>query len=224
MAVPTVTVHYAQSLDGRIATRTGDSRWLSSDGSLQLAHELRAANDAVMVGVGTVIADDPQLTVRHVAGNSPLRVVADSTLRLPLGALLVTEDPSLTLIATTRRASPDVAARLDSLGVEISVLPDTLTGRVDLPELLAALGERGIASVLVEGGRELITSFLREGLADRLVVCIAPRIIGAGVDAVGDLGVGMLSEAITFKSVDIKQIDGDVIVDGQLEPSPARTQ
>lgn len=223
MTLPKVTVHYAQSLDGRIATRTGDSRWISSEGSLQLAHELRASHDAVMVGVGTVIADDPQLTVRHVAGTSPLRVVADSTLRLPLKATLLSEDPSLTLVATTSRANSDVASELKSLGASVLVLSETLEGRVDLSELLAVLGHRGIESVLVEGGRELITSFLREGLADRLVVCIAPRIIGAGVDAVGDLGVGLLSEAITFKSVDIKQIDGDVIFDGHLEPSTART-
>lgn len=223
MNLPIVTVHYAQSLDGRIATRTGDSRWISSQGSLQLAHELRASHDAVMVGVGTVIADDPQLTVRHVEGKSPLRVVTDSTLRLPLRATLLSEDPSLTLVATTTRANSVVAAELKSMGASVVVLSESLEGRVDLRELLGTLGHRGIESILVEGGRDLITSFLREGLAARLVVCVAPRIIGSGVDAVGDLGVGFLSQAITFKSVDIRQIDGDVIFDGELEPSPART-
>lgn len=221
-AYPHVTVHYAQSIDGRIATRTGDSRWLSSEASLELAHELRAAHDAVLVGVGTVVADNPQLTVRRVSGTSPVRVVVDSTLRLPMNSNLLSDSESETIVATTARASEERAAILKGKGVQVLVVREDEEGRVELDEVFSALGSRGVESVLVEGGRELITSILRRRLADRLVVCIAPRIIGSGIDAVGDLGVGILNEAVSFNEVTFKQIGEDIIFDGYVEKSAER--
>src|SRR5205807_4050437 len=113
-----VTVHYAQTIDGRIASRTGDSRWVSGEGSLRLAHELRAAHDAVLVGIGTVLADDPKLTVRLVQGDSPVRVVVDSRLRVPLEANLFADD-ARTIVATTPLASEERAAAIRARGAEV---------------------------------------------------------------------------------------------------------
>src|SRR5204863_3882022 len=113
---PLVTVHYAQTIDGRIASRTGDSRWVSGEGSLRLAHELRAAHDAVLVGIGTVVADDPQLTVRLVSGRSPVRVIVDSQLRIPLEANVLTTKDARTIVATTSVASEDHAAAIRARG------------------------------------------------------------------------------------------------------------
>src|ERR687884_68422 len=167
MRAPRVTVHYAQSLDGRIATCTGDSQWIGGPASLKLAHQLRADHAAVLVGVGTVLADNPRLTVRLVEGPSPRRIVVDSPLR----------------------------------------------------RLLACLAaEHGVDSVLIEGGGGVITSALRQGVVDRLVVCIAARLIGSGVAAVGDLGVTRLQEAPSFRTARFTPLEKDVIFDGELAP------
>ena len=127
-----VTVHYAQSLDGRLATRTGDSQWIGGAASLRLAHQLRAEHAAVLVGVGTVLADNPRLTVRLVEGPSPRRIVVDSTLRMPLDCHLLTDGAAPTVVATTERASAARVAELRSGGVEVLTLSPDPRGRVDL--------------------------------------------------------------------------------------------
>lgn len=216
--LPFVTIHYAQSLDGRIATRSGHSQWISGQPSLQLAHQLRAAHDAIMVGLGTVIADDPRLTVRLDQDGlpTPLRVVADSRLRLPAAARLLTDGAAPTLIATTGRAPADRARELQALGAEVMVTNEDACGRVDLWDLLRRLSERGVRSVLIEGGGALITSALRQRLARRLVICIAPKLIGSGVEAIGDLSVARLNEALTFAHVRFSLVGEDMIFDGRL--------
>jgi riboflavin-specific deaminase-like protein len=221
---PAVTIHYAQTLDGRIATRTGNSQWISGDGSLGFAHQLRADHDAVMVGVGTVLADNPRLTVRLVPGRSPLRVVADSGLRVPADAHLLSDGAAPTLIATTERAP---CARIDELrrtGVSVAVLRSDEDGRTDLDDLLTHLAESGVRSLLVEGGGALITSFFRRCLVDRLVVCIAPKVLGTGIDAVGDLDICHLSDALTFTTAQFIPIGEDVLFDGTLSAGTSRTR
>jgi diaminohydroxyphosphoribosylaminopyrimidine deaminase / 5-amino-6-(5-phosphoribosylamino)uracil reductase len=214
---PTVTVHYAQSLDGRIATKTRQSQWLSGQESLVFAHQLRADHDAVLVGIGTVLADDPGLTVRLAEGRSPLRVVVDSHQRIPMASRLLTDRASRTIVATTESASPASVEAIEALGAEVLIVPGGADGRVDLAALLAELGKSGVRSVLVEGGRDIITSFLRLSLVDRLVVCIAPKIVGAGTDAVGDLGIDNLSRALTFGESRFTPLGRDMIFDGVLE-------
>ena len=152
-----VTVHYAQSLDGRLATRTGDSQWIGGAASLRLAHQLRAEHAAVLVGVGTVLADNPRLTVRLVEGPSPRRIVVDSTLRLPLDCHLLTDGAAPTLVATTERASPAHVDALRSGGVDVLTFSANPRGRVDLRRLFERLE---LDSVLIEGGGEVITSAL----------------------------------------------------------------
>jgi len=214
---PLVTVHYAQTLDGRLATRTGDSQWISGEPSLVLAHRLRVLHAAVLVGAGTVMADDPRLTARLVEGPSPTRVVVDSTLRLPLAAKLVNDGAAPTILATTGQATEARRRAFRERGAEVLVLPSTAAGRVDLGALLEELGRRGIASVLVEGGAQLITAMLHERRVRRLVVSIAPMVLGSGIEAVGELDIVRLRDALAFRRASFSQLGDDVIFDGELE-------
>lgn len=216
--LPFVTVKYAQTLDGRTATATGDSQWISGPDSLRLAHQLRAEHDAILVGIGTVLADDPQLNVRLVSGRDPLRVVVDSRLRTPLTARVLANGAARhTLIATTVHADRPRLQEVERLGAQIVVLPTFAdTGRVDLALLLGQLKRRGVASVLVEGGSRIITSLLAQKLVDRLVVAIAPKLIGSGTDAIGDLGIRRLAGALTFSAFDTRRLGDDIIFDGRI--------
>lgn len=216
--LPFVTVKFAQTLDGRIATTTGDSRWISGPGALKFAHKLRMEHDAIMVGIGTVLADDPRLTVRLIEGRDPLRVVVDSRLRIPLTAqVLKSAVVSNTIIATTDAADARRVERLRRHGATVLVLP---SGKnpvgVDLKKLLRQLGKRRIGSILVEGGSGIITSLLAARLVDRLVVVTAPRILGRGIEAIGDLGITRLSNAIRFTSVKTQRIGPDIVFDGRI--------
>lgn len=219
---PQITIAFAQTLDGRLATRAGSSQWISGPESLRLSHALRASHDAVMVGVGTVLADDPRLTVRLATGRDPLRVVVDSTLRTPPTAAVLAEDAaSGTLLAVTDSADPARVAAMRALGATmLCVAPDD-GGRVALPALLTALHGRGVATLLVEGGARLITGLLRARLADRLVVTVAPKLLGAGIDAVGDLGIGALADAIRLDPVTTERYGMDLVLDGRVVYSEA---
>ncbi len=215
---PTVTVSYAQTLDGRLATSSGSSQWISCPDSLFFAHELRASHDAVIVGAGTVLKDDPRLTVRRAPGEDPLRVVADSALRTPLtAAVLAGAAAQGTVLAVTGRAPERRCEEATSLGATVLRLPESTEGRVDLVSLLRALGGMGVASALVEGGAGLITGFLRAKLVDRLTVCVAPKVLGAGIEAVGDLGVRELSESLRLTETAVLPYGVDVILDSRVE-------
>jgi GTP cyclohydrolase II len=206
---PYVVLKYAQTLDGRIATGSGDSKWISGEEERALSHALRAACDAVLVGVGTVLRDDCRLNVRMVPGASPLRVVLDSTLRTPSTAQVFDGDAP-TVFLTTERAAEDDRKRVREAGAGIRVLPAG-RGGVDLPAALRQLRDEGVRSVLVEGGAQVITSMLGAGLADRIVVGTAPRIIGAGTEAVGDLGVARVTEGIVLRNRSVHLTADDVV-------------
>jgi riboflavin-specific deaminase-like protein len=214
--LPWVTIKYAQTLDGRIATRTGESQWISSADSLVYAHELRASHDAILVGAGTVLQDNPRLTVRLVEGRNPRRVVVDSLLRTPLATKLL-DPPTEALFAATAAANPDRRAALEALGAEVLVVPAQPDGRVALHALLVALAARGVRSVLVEGGAAIITALLRDRLAHRLVVCVAPKVLGQGVEGVGDLGISRLGEALTFRDARFWPCGADMLFEGDVE-------
>ena len=188
---PCVTLSYAQSLDGSIAGCTGETLGISGGPALDFTHRLRAMHDAILVGVNTVLVDDPRLTVRRVAGPSPRPIVVDSQLRTPLDSRLVRRREAATIIAATEGACLEKAARLQASGAEVWFLPKTASGRVDLAALFTRLGAQGVASVMVEGGASIITSILGSDLADQLVVTVAPCLVG-GVRAVGSLdGAGV---------------------------------
>ncbi len=214
---PFVTAKYAMSLDGKIATATGASRWITGTESRRRAHQLRQTCDAVMVGIGTALADDPQLTARDEADRplerQPLRVVVDSAARLPVESAML-GSPGATIVAAAG-ASEGRARRLTAAGAEVLSLPAG-DGRVDVRELLCVLGRRGITSVLVEGGGVLLASLLHGGLVDKVAAFVAPVIIG-GRDApspVEGIGAKAMAEALRLERVSVEQLDGDVLVTG----------
>jgi GTP cyclohydrolase II len=214
-ARPYVVLKFAQTLDGRIATRTGDSKWISGEPERRASHALRAACDAVLVGINTVLADDPQLTVRLVPGASPLRIVLDSTLRIP-DASQILGDAAPTLIITTDRSSPERRRDLRERAVGVQVVEPAPPWGVDLAATLTHLRQAGIRSLLVEGGAAVITSFLRQRLVDRIVVGIAPRILGAGTDAVGDLSVARVSDGLRLTGRSVHRLGDDVVLAGDV--------
>lgn len=213
-----MTVSYAQTLDGRLATASGSSQWISSPESLRFAHALRAKHEAIMVGAGTACKDDPRLTVRLVSGKDPLRIVVDSTLRTPLTAAMLANGAAAgTVLAVTRHAPADRCAEACSLGATVLRLPANAEDRVDLYVLLSELHVLGVRSVLVEGGAALITSLLCDRLVDRLAVCIAPKILGSGIEAVGDLGICDLADSLTLTDTSIIPHGVDIILDSRVE-------
>ncbi len=207
---PYVVLKYAQTLDGRIATSTGDSKWISGEPERVVSHGLRAACDCVMVGVGTVIRDDPELTVRMVAGASPMRAVLDTNLRIPLQAKIL-EPGAATTVFTTERSDPRRRAELRERGVRVEVTEEH-AGRVSIGAALAALRSSGTESVLVEGGAEVITALLAGGLVDRIIVGIAPVVIGAGTEAVNSLGVRTVTAGIQLENRTMLPVGDDIIV------------
>jgi diaminohydroxyphosphoribosylaminopyrimidine deaminase/5-amino-6-(5-phosphoribosylamino)uracil reductase len=219
--VPFVTLKFAQTLDGRIATADGHSRWISSPASLKFAHTLRAIHDGILVGSGTLFKDDPELTVRLVRGRHPLRIIVDTHLRLPLDAgVLQNQDKARTIIATTEAASRKKLSALDKMGIETILVNRDQNQQVDLKKLFIELGRRNISSVLVEGGTAVITSIIRENIADRLVVVIAPKIVGKGIEAIGNLGIRVMDDAMKISIRQVTRKGGDLILDGQIQKKP----
>jgi 3,4-dihydroxy 2-butanone 4-phosphate synthase/GTP cyclohydrolase II len=216
---PYVVLKYAQTLDGRIATRGGDSKWISSPPERRVSHALRAACDAVAVGAGTVLTDDPLLTVRMVPGASPIRVILDSTLRLPTDAQ-VFGPKAATVVLTSERSHPDRRAALREGGVKVEVVRGAPDG-IDLGDGLTRLLALGIRSVLVEGGARVITSMLRGRLVDRVVVAVAPLLLGTGTEAVGDLGASLVTDGLRLLNRTVHQVGPDLLVAGDLEAAMA---
>jgi len=218
--LPFVTIKFAQTLDGRIAAAGGRSQWISGEEFRKLAHRLRATHDAVMVGIDTVLADDPELTVRLVRGRNPTRIILDSRLRMPLIARVVkTAGAASVIIATTAHADEHKLSVLHAKGIEVIVVPSDKAGQVDLKELLILLAQRGISSVLVEGGARVITSFLKQNLVNKLVIAIAPKIMGKGIEAVGDLQARDVSQALKLTFIKVYRLGDDVVVEARLLPA-----
>ena len=208
---PFVSLKFAMSLDGKIATRTGESRWITGEQARNHGHQLRHMNDAILVGVNTVIKDDPQLTTR-IEGDrdarQPLRVVLDSHLRTPRTARVLGER---TLIATTSAGDLDCA--------EVLTLPPGPDGRVPIEALLDQLGQRGILSLLVEGGAQTHAAFLAAGLVNKVYAYIAPKLIG-GSEApspVGGVGIGNLNDALRLRDTEVVTLGDDILFSGYVD-------
>lgn len=223
-SLPWVTLKWAQSLDGRIATRLGDSRWISSEQSRKMAHALRSEHDAVVVGASTVRTDDPSLTVRHIKGRNPLRVILASDLNIPLGAKVLDKTPGERpcWVACSEPLDPERAAALEKRGARLLVCPRGPHGGVDLTHVLRELAAEGVSSVLVEGGACTITSFLKAGLVQRVVCFVAPLLMGEGIGVVGDLGLEKVSQAVSLVGWKLKRLGRDLVVDVTLEMEHVR--
>jgi len=216
--VPFVTLKAALTLDGKIACRTGDSRWISSAGTRDYVHLLRGEQDALMVGVNTLVADDPLLTVRHPnwGAKKAVRVILDSRLRFPASAeILSTLSRGRVLVFAAAGASVSKARALEARGVEV-VFPRGGKSVWPLPEVLGELGRREVAALLVEGGSRLFTAFVEQGLADKAVLTYSPRLVGgvAAPGLVGGRGADRVGGAPALKGMRSFSIEDDIILEG----------
>lgn len=215
--MPYVTLKIAESLDGKIATRAGDSRWITSDSSRAYVHRLRRKADAVMVGANTAVTDDPTLLARVPGRKQPARVVVDSGLRTPLTArIFSTVFSSPVIIATTSKASSRKAAAYAMKGATV-LFAASKGGRVGLKDLLRRLGRMGLIDILVEGGGELAASLVEARLVDRFLFFIAPKIIGGrgAVPSVGGRGVGRVGDALSLSDVKIRRFAKDILIEAK---------
>jgi len=221
--LPFVGIKVAMSLDGKIGTMTGESHWITGEKSRQFVHRLRDQSDVIMVGIETVLKDDPRLTTRVDSGEGrdPVRVIVDSSARLPLDARLV-ENPSSagTILAVTNQAPPNKCRALEDRGVEILTLP-ALRGRVDVTYMMKKLAERELTTVLVEGGGTLNYSLLEQSLVDKLFVFIAPLIIGGvkSPTAFAGTGIESLKKAWAVEDIEMKQFERDLLLIGYPVPA-----
>ena len=219
---PLVTLKVAQTLDGRIATRTGDSQWITGEAARTLVHRWRAEVDGVLVGRGTARSDDPRLTVRHLNGPQPLRLVLDREGALPADRTLFVDDHAERTVAVVGedRARPGYADRLTEAGGTVLRIPETDDEHLDLSALLRRLGTDAgrdaepLQSLLVEAGPGLATALVRQDLADRFFCFVAPTVVGAGIPVLRDLGIREMDDALTFAEQTWETVGDDVLLRG----------
>lgn len=221
---PFVILKCAATLDGRIATRSGDARWVSGPESRQFVHALRHAVDAIMVGVATVKADDPSLTTRlpDRRGCDPTRIVLDTRLSIPLNARVLTQSSAAkTILATGPEVSADRRRQVEAAGAEVLPAP-CRNGRVDLAALMHTLGARGIASVLIEGGSRVSGAVLRAGLVDKLYVFYAPKLLGGddGIPICRGPGPERMQDCLDVGRIHVRRFGDDIMIEGYPENTP----
>ena len=215
---PWILLKVAQSLDGRIALANGQSRWITGEASRTEVHRLRSQLDAVMVGSQTVLEDDPELTVRHIEGRDPLRIIVDSQLRIsPTAKVLRQAERGRTWVLATANAAAEKRRIIEETGAGIIACPAGADGKVDLPRAMKLLAERSVTSLFVEGGGTLHAAFIRAGLYDKFIVAIAAKLIGAdGRPAIWDLGMENLEQVPQFVIRRNRRVGKDIWL--ELEP------
>jgi diaminohydroxyphosphoribosylaminopyrimidine deaminase/5-amino-6-(5-phosphoribosylamino)uracil reductase len=215
---PFVILKVATTLDGKIATRNGDSKWISGEASRRLVHRLRSQVDGVLVGIGTVLKDDPMLTARIRGGKNPYRIILDSRLRIPEEAKVIGISPSKTIIATTDAAPKDKIDSLEKKNVRVLVL-ESKEGRINLKSCLSRLGTMEIMSLLIEGGSQINGSLLDEGLIDKLFLFLSPKLMGdcQAIGLFGGKGVVNLEKAAVLKELRTKRIGEDILIEGYFD-------
>ena len=216
--MPFIVVKTAMTLDGKIATVSGDSKWITNEKSRKFVHQLRDLYDGILIGIGTVLADNPTLTTRldHL-GKNPVRIIVDSKARIPLDSIVITDKSAHTILAVTERASQEKIAALLQVGIEVIVTKEK-ADRVDLSDLLKILAEKNICSILVEGGSRINYSFFVEHLVDKVHCFIAPKIIG-GTDAaspVGGKGTFYMKDAYQLNDITTERFDEDILITGYV--------
>ncbi|NIP38866.1 MAG: bifunctional diaminohydroxyphosphoribosylaminopyrimidine deaminase/5-amino-6-(5-phosphoribosylamino)uracil reductase RibD [Candidatus Dadabacteria bacterium] len=219
LKIPFITLKLASTLDGKIATFAGDSKWIGSDSQRKEAHKLRALSDSVLVGINTVKTDDPMLNVRlkRKKVKQPVAVVLDTNLEIPLSSKLLTEREGTMIFISKQNNKLKKIKKLKELGYEVIRTGLDSSGYVNLKEVLKALGSRGIMSVLVEGGSKVASSFIKQGLADKAVFFYSPKIVGGdGKSMIANLGVKEIKDSFKLSDVSISTMDDEVIVEGYL--------
>lgn len=211
---PQVTLCYAQSWDGSLALFPGESLALSNAQSMHLTHRLRSFHDGILVGIGTVLADDPQLTVRECSGQSPQPIVLDTQLRMPSTSRLCRSQDRKCWVVTSQQHAHAVRE-----GVELIAIPTDEEGALDLRLLMQSLWQRGIRSVMVEGGAQVISAFVRAGLADAIVLTVAPALVG-GYKAIDSLGIRDRVQLPRISPVHTERLEDDLIMWGNLHYAP----
>ncbi len=215
--LPYVTYKCAMTLDGKIASVTGESRWISCEASRRIVHRMRAESDAIMVGVDTIIADNPQLTVRHVKGRNPLRIIVDSTLRTPESVAVLSGRMGQGTMIATIETNPKVHARYLKSGATLLVCSPE-NGKVNLHDLLSKLGGLGIHSLLLEGGSHLAGEALRHGLIDQCVFFYAPKVVGSdGFSPFAITGTTDMAFSIPFRDLSMRRVGTDIMVTARPE-------
>jgi diaminohydroxyphosphoribosylaminopyrimidine deaminase / 5-amino-6-(5-phosphoribosylamino)uracil reductase len=212
--VPFVGLKLAQSLDGKIAAKTKDSKWITSEAARAYAHELRAGYDAIMVSTNTALADNPTLTVRLVAGRNPIRVLLDRQLRLPLNANLYNSDaPTIVFTSRFNKKHPK-AKMLLKKGFKVFFVSEK-NEYLNLREVMETLHDEKILSVMVEGGARLFASLLEAGFCDKVHAFIAPKLVGGdGISSIGDLGLKKIADSISLTDVSVKIFSDGLLVEG----------
>lgn len=216
--LPFVTLKVAQSLDGKIADAGGHSRWISNESARRLVHRWRWQNDAILIGIGTALADDPQLTVRDEPGPQPRRIIVDTNLRLPLTANVLNDaHVAKTILAIGDNCRErEKMADIESRGGRVWPIRATAAGSLDLLHLLERMGQENIASVFVEGGRRIFSSLLEARLADRLNCFVAPKLLGDGIPAFQGLPIANLNHAISLRKAKWETLGDNVLLSGIL--------
>ena len=216
---PFVVLKAAMTLDGKIATATGQSKWITNETSRAYGYKLRDIYDGIMVGINTVIEDNPMLTARVDGGKNPIRIVVDSSLRIDINANVVQDKSAKTIVATTDKADKDKILKLQAQDVDVIVVDKDENDKVDIEKLLDILGQQNICSILVEGGATLSGSFVAKKLVDKVYFFIAPKIIG-GKEAktpVAGTGILNLQEALALKDIQFKKLEEDILIIGRVD-------
>jgi diaminohydroxyphosphoribosylaminopyrimidine deaminase/5-amino-6-(5-phosphoribosylamino)uracil reductase len=217
--MPFIVMKTAMTLDGKIATVSGKSKWITGEASRLRTHKLRDRYDSILVGIGTVLADDPSLTVRlpDGMGKNPIRIIVDSKARAPLTSKVVCDGAAHTIIAVTAKADIQHIKELEDAGAEVLIVNDG--EQVDMKRLFALLGQRDISSVFVEGGSTINYSLLENHLADKMYAFIAPKLIGGrkALTSVGGAGIASLNEAVLLERVSTEMLEEDILISGYFK-------
>lgn len=216
---PFIVLKAAMTLDGKIATATGQSKWITNETSRAYGYKLRDIYDGIMVGINTVIEDNPMLTARVDGGKNPIRIVVDSSLKIDINANVVQDKSAKTIVATTDKADKDKILKLQAQDVDVIVVDKDEKDKVDIEKLLDILGQQNICSILVEGGATLSGSFVAKKLVDKVYFFIAPKIVG-GKEAktpVAGTGILNLQEALALKDIQIEKLEEDILIIGRVD-------
>ncbi|WP_042273676.1 bifunctional diaminohydroxyphosphoribosylaminopyrimidine deaminase/5-amino-6-(5-phosphoribosylamino)uracil reductase RibD [[Clostridium] dakarense] len=219
--VPFVIMKSAMSLDGKISTRTGESKWISCDESRMSVHKLRNEVMGILVGVNTIIQDDPELTCRLKDGKSPIKIIVDSNLRIPENSKVIKDAHNhRTIIITTSSAKESMVKELESKGVEI-IMAKLKDNRADLSDMMEKLGQLNIDSILLEGGATFNFSAIEEGIVDKIQVYIAPKLIGGKLSKtpIGGNGIDKLKDAYKIRDMNVQMVGEDILIEGYLNES-----